>query len=333
MAYTLSFHDVDSNDIVLAGGKGANLGEMTAAGFPVPPGFVLTTAAYAAFVEANGLQEKIVQAAASVQIDDPQSSERASATIKALFLQGAMPPAIAEAVLAAHVDLQADAVAVRSSATAEDLQDASFAGQQETFLNVQGKETLLDAVVRCWASLWTARAITYRLKQNIVPDEVSLAVVVQKQIESEVSGVAFSLNPNNNDYDEAVINSNFGLGESVVSGQVTPDSFVVNKVTNQIIEKQLASKEYVLVSKDGGGMEKSTLADPNAASLTDAQVIAVTALVTKVEAHYKLPRDSEWAYAEGELYLLQARPITTYVPLPEMMITKPKAPKSIFTWI
>lgn len=159
---------------------------------------------------------------------------------------------------------------------------------------MQGKETLLDAVVRCWASLWTARAITYRLKQNIVPDEVSLAVVVQKQIESEVSGVAFSLNPNNNDYDEAVINSNFGLGESVVSGQVTPDSFVVNKVTNQIIEKQLASKEYVLVSKDGGGMEKSTLADPNAASLTDAQVIAVTALVTKVEAHYKLPMDIEW---------------------------------------
>ncbi|MFZ1769398.1 MAG: PEP/pyruvate-binding domain-containing protein [Caldilinea sp.] len=330
MAYTLSFHNVDSNDIFLAGGKGANLGEMTAAGFRVPPGFVLTTAAYAAFVEANGLQEKIVQAAAIVQIDDPQSSERASATIKALFLQGAMPPAIAEAVLAAHVDLQADAVAVRSSATAEDLQDASFAGQQETFLNVQGKETLLDAVVRCWASLWTARAITYRLKQNIVPDEVSLAVVVQKQIASDVSGVAFSLNPNNNDYDEAVINSNFGLGESVVSGQVTPDSFVVNKVTNQIIEKQLASKEYVLVSKDGGGMKEITLADPKAASLTDAQVSALTALVTKVEAHYKLPMDIEWAYADGELYLLQARPITTYVPLPEMMITKPGAEKYLY---
>jgi pyruvate,water dikinase len=330
MAYTLSFHDLDSNDIALAGGKGANLGEMTAAGFPVPPGFVLTTDAYRAFVQTHGLQQPIVDLARTVSTDDPQSSEAASAQIRQLFMGAAMPNQLADELLETWAGFGETAVAVRSSATAEDLLDASFAGQQETFLNIQSNDMLLDAVKRCWASLWTARAITYRLKQGIAPDEVSLAVVVQKQIASEVSGVAFSLNPNNNDYDEAVINSNFGLGESIVSGQVTPDNFVVNKVTSEVVEKQLANKDYVLVSKAGGGMVEKTLDDPNAASLTDAQVQAVTELVTKVEAHYNLPMDIEWAYEDGELYLLQARPITTYVPLPEMMITKPGAEKYLY---
>ncbi len=330
MTYTIPFSQLNKTNIPVAGGKGANLGEMTTADFPVPGGFVLTTAAYNAFVQAHGLQQQIVDLAHTVTADDPQSSEVASEKIKQLFLGAEMPADIADAVMVADSTLGETAVAVRSSATAEDLIDASFAGQQETYLNVQGKEALLTAVKECWASLWTARAITYRLKQAIAPDDVSLAVVVQKQIASDVSGVAFSLNPNNNDFDEAVINSNFGLGESIVSGLVTPDNFVVNKVTNQIIEKQLATKEYVLVGKAGGGMEESPLADPQAASLTDAQVIALTKLVTKVEAHYKLPMDIEWAYQDGELYLLQARPITTYVPLPEIMITEPGAEKYLY---
>ena len=330
MSYTIPFSELNKTNIPSAGGKGANLGEMTAAGFPVPSGFVLTTEAYDAFVQANSLQQKIVDLAQTVAADDPQSSEVASEKIKQLFLGADMPEGIADDLITAHDVLGESAVAVRSSATAEDLIDASFAGQQETYLNVQDKETLLDGVKRCWASLWTARAITYRIKQAIAPDEVSLAVVVQKQIASDVSGVAFSLNPNNNDYDEAVINSNFGLGESIVSGQVTPDNFVVNKVTGQMIEKQLAVKDYVLVSKAGGGMEETTLDDPQKASLTDAQVKAVTELVTKVEAHYSLPMDIEWAYQDDVLYLLQARPITTYVPLPEMMITAPGAEKYLY---
>ncbi|MBV7334511.1 hypothetical protein KFU94_40985 [Chloroflexi bacterium TSY] len=325
MAHTIPFSQLNKTNIPLAGGKGANLGEMTTAGFPVPPGFVLTTEAYDAFVQANGLPQQIIDLAHTVSADDPQSSEAASEKIKQLFLGTDMPGDIVEAVMTANDALGERAVAVRSSATAEDLPDASFAGQQETFLNVQVKDALLDAVKECWASLWTARAITYRFKQGIAPDDVSLAVVVQKQIASDVSGVAFSLNPNNNDYDEAVINSNFGLGESVVSGQVTPDNFVVNKVTNEIIEQQLASKDTVLVSKVDGGIVEKTLDDPNTASLTDAQVQAVTELVTKVEAHYNLPMDIEWAYADGTLYLLQARPITTYVPLPQIMIMQPGA--------
>lgn len=330
MAYTIPFSQLNKTNIPVAGGKGANLGEMTTAGFPVPAGFVLTTAAYNTFVQAHGLQQQIVDLANTVSTDEAQSSETASKNIKQLFLSREMPDEIVDELTAANDVLGEVSVAVRSSATAEDLIDASFAGQQETYLNVQGKDALLDAAKQCWASLWTARAITYRLKQNIAPDEVSLAVVVQKQIASEISGVAFSLNPNNNDYDEAVINSNFGLGESIVSGLVTPDSFVVNKVTHQIVEKQLATKEYVLVSKDGGGMEESTLADPKVASLTDAQIIALTELITNVEAHYNLPMDIEWAYADGELYLLQVRPITTYVPLPEIMVTEPGAEKYLY---
>ncbi|MCP4357928.1 MAG: hypothetical protein GY796_07935, partial [Chloroflexi bacterium] len=330
MTYTIPFSQLNKTNIPVAGGKGANLGEMTTAGFPVPGGFVLTTAAYDAFVQAHGLQQQIVELAHTVSADDPQSSETASEQIKQLFLGAELPEDIVTAVMAADADLGEVAVAVRSSATAEDLPDASFAGQQETFLNVQGKEALLDTVKQCWASLWTARAITYRLKQEIAPDEVSLAVVVQTQIDSEVSGVAFSLNPNNNSYDEAVINSNFGLGETIVSGQVTPDNFVVDKVTHEIVQKQLANKDHVLVSKDGGGMAEQTLDDPNKASLTDVQAIEVTKLTTTVEAHYNMPMDIEWAYADGKLYLLQARPITTYVPLPDMMITEPGAEKYLY---
>lgn len=330
MAYTIPFTQLNKTHISTAGGKGANLGEMTTAGFPVPPGFVLTTEAYDAFVQAHGLQRQIVELACTVALDDPQSSEAASAKIRQLFLSADVPADIADAVMAAYADLGEAPVAVRSSATAEDLPEASFAGQHETYLNVQGKEALLEAIKQCWASLWTARAITYRLKQGIAPDEVSLAVVVQKQINAEASGVAFSLNPNNNCYDEAVINSNFGLGESIVSGKVTPDTFVVDKITHKILQKQLATKDTILVCKAGGGVEAQTPDDSNAPSLTDAQVIAVTKLVTNVETHYGKPMDIEWAYADRQLYLLQARPITTYVPLPEIMITEPGAEKYLY---
>ncbi len=232
MTYTIPFTQLNKSNIPTAGGKGANLGEMTTAGFPVPSGFVLTTAAYDVFVEANGLQQQIVDLAHTVAANDPQSSEAASAKIKQLFLGAEMPAAIVDAVMTANDALGETAVAVRSSATAEDLPDASFAGQQETFLNVQGKDTLLDAVKRCWASLWTARAITYRIKQEIAPAEVSLAVVVQKQIASDVSGVAFSLNPNNNDYDEAVIRGIANVLESPYEKPLNKGEILVTRATD-----------------------------------------------------------------------------------------------------
>lgn len=330
MSYVIPFHELEKGNIPAAGGKGANLGEMTMAGFPVPSGFVLTTEAYDAFVRAHGLQQQIVDLASRVSIDNPQSSEDASEKIKQLFLDARFTDDIAAVLLPAYAEMQEGAVAVRSSATAEDLPDASFAGQQESYLNVQGRESLLDAVKRCWASLWTARAITYRLKQAIAPSDVSLAVVVQRQIAADVSGVAFSLNPGNNCYDEAVIDSNFGLGETVVSGQVTPDNFVVNKLTKRILQKKLGTKDYVLVGKDGGGLEEKIFADPESASLSNDQVIAVTDLVTSVERHYGVPMDIEWAYANGKLYLLQARPITTHIPIPEMTLTEPGEEKCLY---
>jgi pyruvate,water dikinase len=200
MSYAIPFPQLNKNNIPVAGGKGANLGEMTMAGFPVPSGFVLTTQAYDAFVRTHNLQQQIIDLAHTVSADVPQSGEDASVSITQLFLGADIPGTIVDALMAAYDGLGNCPVAVRSSATAEDLPDASFAGQQETYLNVQGKAALRGAVKQCWASLWTARAITYRLKQEIAPDEVSLAVVLQKQIESEVSGVAFSLNPNNNCY-------------------------------------------------------------------------------------------------------------------------------------
>ncbi|MEM7537264.1 MAG: PEP/pyruvate-binding domain-containing protein, partial [Chloroflexota bacterium] len=200
MNYIVQFEQLDQNSIPIAGGKGANLGEMTSAGFPVPPGFVLTTEAYDAFVDTNNLQQQILALAQTVSLNDPQSSETASAQIRALFMQGVIADELKTALTDAYRPFQVNknavnAVAVRSSATAEDLPTASFAGQQDTFLNIQGEEALLDAVKQCWASLWTARAIVYRMRQSIDPAAVSLAVIVQQLIPADAAGVLFTANP------------------------------------------------------------------------------------------------------------------------------------------
>jgi len=333
MNYTFLFKQLKNKDVAIAGGKGANLGEMTGAGFPVPDGFVLATDAYKKFVKKNNLQKKIVSIASKVSKSYPESSEKASKEIKKLFLDAPIPKDIEEVILNKYGNLGTEkdiVVAVRSSATAEDLPGASFAGQQETYLHIFGNKQLLEAVKKCWASLWTARAIMYRIKQNIKPDDVSLAVVVQQQIFSDVSGIAFSLNPQNNYYDEVVINSSFGLGESIVSGQVTPDSFVVDKIKKEIVQKQISNKEYMLVGKKDGGIEEQKISDPKAPSLTNEQVLEVSELVSKVEEHYKIPMDIEWAIYESKLYLLQARPITSYLPIFPEMLTKPGEKKKIY---
>tara|TARA_B100001146_G_C16191539_1_gene439365 strand:+ start:176 stop:2797 length:2622 start_codon:yes stop_codon:yes gene_type:complete len=331
-SYTNKFSELSKASILVAGGKGANLGEMTQAGFAVPSGIVVNTGSYDAVVKANNLQDKVLSIASAVLGDNPETSESASEEIKKLFVNAQIPADIEEAIVSSYASLDGEntVVAVRSSATAEDLPDASFAGQQESYLHVQGKDQLLEAVKKCWASLWTARAITYRIKQGIAPEDVSLAAVVQQQINSDISGIAFSLNIQNNYYDEAVINSNFGLGESVVSGQVTPDHFVVNKITNKITEKVINEKQLMLVGKPDGGIEEQKIPDPKAPSLTDEQVLEVAKLVTDVETHYKVPMDIEWAIYEGKLYLLQARPITTHLPLFPELLTQPSEKKKVY---
>ena len=323
---TRSLSDISLEDIAAVGGKGANLGTLCRGGLPVPPGFVLTTAGYCRFVEANGLQDLILSLAATCQVDKPLSGDTASTQIRQLFHVGEIPPDVAVAIRTAYDHLgngRGVAVAVRSSATAEDLTEASFAGQQETFLNVRGTEDVLEAITRCWSSLWTARAIAYRRRLNIDPRTVSLAVVVQQHIESDRAGVGFSVNPLTNDYDEAVINANWGLGESVVAGQVSPDHFVVDKVRRQVLERTLGAKQVCIRSGDDGGTV--THRDFRSAELTlsDTELEDLTDVICRIEALYNQPVDIEWAYADAQRYVLQARPITAYVPLPPEMLTTP----------
>src|SRR6266498_4180532 len=224
--------------IALAGGKGANLGELIRAGFDVPPGFVITTAAYDLLLQTNGLQVDIQEMLASLQIDNPASVTEASQHISGAIQHASIPDLIAAEALKAYRQLDGSAVAVRSSATAEDLPEAAFAGQQETFLNVIGEEALLDAVHACWASPWSDRAILYRARQNVDQTSVKLAVVVQKMVQADVAGVMFTANPVSGQRDELVIDANPGLGEAVVSGMVTPDHFVVNKRSRHVKEQQ-----------------------------------------------------------------------------------------------
>ena len=317
---------ISREDVDDVGGKGANLGELLRSGLSVPRGFVLTTAGYHQFVEANTLQEQILSLAAAPPNGGRPDDDDASTQIRRLIETSEIPVEVAVAICTAYTGLPGvtpPAVSVRSSATAEDLPEASFAGQQETYLNIRGTEALLEAVKKCWASLWTARGMSYRRRLNIDPRAVSLAVVVQQQIDSEVSGVGFSLNPLTNDYDEAVIDSNWGLGESVVAGRLSPDHFVIDKIGGQILDKKLGEKHVsIWTHPEGGTIERQ---DHRSAefTLTDAQVGDLAEVMCRIEAHYGKPMDIEWARAGGELYVLQARPITAYVPLPSEMLTNP----------
>ena len=319
-----SLSAVSLEDVDEVGGKGANLGELGRSGLPIPAGFVLTTAGYRQFVEAATLQDQILSLAAAPPNGDRPDDDTASTQIRNLIETSEIPVEVAVAVCTAYNKLPGispPAVAVRSSATAEDLPEASFAGQQETYLNVIGTEALLEAVRKCWASLWTARAMSYRRRLNLDPGAVSLAVIVQQQIDSEVSGVGFSLNPMTNDYDEAVIDSNWGLGESVVAGRVSPDHVVVDKIGRRILERTPGAKQVSIWSCSEGGTVERQHHRSAEFTLDDAQVGDLTEVICRIEAHYGRPMDIEWAYAGGELYVLQARPITAYVPLPTEMLT------------
>jgi len=308
----------------LAGGKGANLGELLRARLPVPPGFVLTTAAYRQVVAANSLQPEIERLAQAAPPDDMTALTSAANAIGALFAKAIMPPAVATAIREAYASLREPPVAVRSSATAEDLPGASFAGQMETYLNIRGADAVLAAVRRCWASLWTARAISYRANQRISPAAVGLAVVVQELLAADAAGVFFTANPVNGRRDQMVIDGSWGLGEALVSGQVTPDRWVVDARSGAVLEAHVARKEVMTTRQETGTV---TLPVPAALQekpvLDEAQVAALSELGRRVAAHYGAPQDIEWAWAQGRLYVVQARPITSLFPLP-----RPEPPAS-----
>jgi pyruvate,water dikinase len=301
------------------GGKAANLGELRRAGLPVPAGFCLTTQAYRRATAAAGL-EVIHAGLAATAPEDLPGLARLAAAARALVLAADIPADIAEAVRAAYTALGPDApVAVRSSATAEDLPFASFAGQQDTFLNVVGADAVLAAVRQCWASLWTDRAVSYRATHGISPAAVSLAVVVQQMVDAAVAGVLFTANPVTGRRHEAVIDASPGLGEAVVSGAVNPDHFVVDSATRRILERRTGSKKVAIRPLPGGGTARIEQPDSRSRPcLDDAQLLALERLGRRAEVHLGAPQDLEWAIdGGGAAWLTQSRPITTLYPLPE----------------
>jgi phosphohistidine swiveling domain-containing protein len=301
------------------GGKGASLARLVAAGLPVPDGFHVTTAAYWHFVAENDLHPGILAALEPVDIAQPATLEAASTAIRALFAGAHTPPDVASAIALAYAELagREPVVAVRSSATAEDLPDASFAGQQETFLNVQGAAEVLEAIKRCWASLWTARAIGYRARQSIDHSTVGLAVVVQELVPAEAAGILFTANPLTGRRDQAVISAAWGLGEAVVGGLVTPDTLTVEKATGRVLARETADKQ-VMVARVNGGTEEQPVPDELrlAPVLGDEQAAGLARLGVQIEELYGMPMDIEWALADGAFTILQARPITA-LPEPE----------------
>jgi rifampicin phosphotransferase len=324
MTYTAWFDEISKEDIPLVGGKGSNLGELSRAGLPVPPGYVVTTTAYDAFVEASGIKGEVVALASVPPTEDPAAFEEVAGGIRTLFSGGHVPEEMAEEIRAAYHELGQDAqtpVAVRSSATAEDLAGASFAGQQETYLNVRAESALLEAVKNCWASLWTARAMAYRARQGIDPASVSLAVVVQRMVESEAAGVMFTANPSNGRRDQSTISAAWGLGESVVSGTVTPDSIVVEKESGRVLSRETADKGVMTVYTEGGTAESSVPeARRRQAVLDDGAAAELVRYGKRIEELYGTPQDIEWALAGDEFFVVQARTITA---LPEPMADPP----------
>jgi phosphohistidine swiveling domain-containing protein len=318
-ALVVDFTGIDATMLPAVGGKAANLGELTRAGLPVPSGVCVTTSAYAQVAAGAGL-DAILDALAGTPPGDVGTLTALAEQARSAMLAAPMPAAVAEAVSDAYARLGADApVAVRSSATAEDLPFASFAGQQDTYLNVVGRAGVLDAVGRCWASLWTDRAVVYRAANGIDQRTVRLAVVVQKMVDAQVAGVLFTANPVTGRRHEAVVDASPGLGEAVVSGAVNPDHFVVDTATGEILSRRLGDKRTVIRARPGGGTEQVEYPDRTAdPCVTDDQVRTLARLGGEVEAHYGRPQDTEWAIDDhGVLWLTQARPITNLYPLPD----------------
>ncbi len=313
------FEDLTTSDVEIAGGKGASLGEMINADLPVPPGFAVTAQAYEKFVHEAGIIEEINELLSEVDVDDSDALSETGEKVRKMILEAEMPEDVRNDMLEAYRELsdrtqEPDvSVAVRSSATAEDMPDASFAGQQETFLNISGDEELLENVQKCWASLFTDRAIFYREKHDYAHDEVLISVPVQKMVNAEKAGVLFTSHPSTGDKDKVVIEANWGLGETVVSGSVTPDTYVVDKETKEILNVTIGSKEAIITRdpETGKTIEKQTPSEKREAQVINEEEAAELAeLGAKLEEHYDCPQDAEWAEEDGKIYLVQSRPIT-----------------------
>ncbi len=313
MAETLikNFTQISKTDTEIAGGKGASLGEMTQTGIPVPDGFVILSNAFDKFSEETDLNVEIDAVLNTVDIKEVHTVENASEKIQAMILSREMPEDIKTEILKFYKNIECKFVAVRSSATSEDSASAAWAGQLDSFLNTTEK-TLLENVKKCWASLFTPRAIFYRFANKLNKDKISVAVVVQKMVNSEESGIAFSVHPVTQDENQIIIEAGFGLGEAIVSGSITPDSYVVDKQGFNILDININEQTKALYKKAKGGNEWKKLGEKGKKQvLTTKEVIELSKLIAKIENHYGFPCDVEWAQEKGKFYIVQSRPITT----------------------
>lgn len=317
MKNVMWFKELNRKSLAEAGGKGANLGEMYDAGFPIPNGFVTTSGAYFKHLDANNLRERISDMLDRLDVNNSEQLQKTAAEIKKLIINGRMPDDIREDIIKTYKELcemsgREVYVAVRSSATAEDLPTASFAGQQATFLNVHGAENLVDAVKKCWASLFEPRAIFYRVQNKFEHMKVGLAAVVQMMVQSEKAGVAFSVDPMTQDPNLISIEAAFGLGEVVVSGQVTPDTYIIDKNTFKIVDKKIARQTWMIVKMGGENKHVDIKEDMQGIQkLSDLEIRDLSKMIAKIEEHYDFPQDIEFAFEHDNLYIVQSRPITT----------------------
>ena len=312
------FTELTRDDVEFAGGKGANLGELTQAGVPVPPGFVVGAPAYAAFCDAGDLRTRFAARLDGLDVEDTGALEIASAEVRAMIVGEPVPEPLADSIRTAYRELcgadELAPVAVRSSATAEDTESASFAGMNETYLNVRGADDVVDAVRRCWASLFGSRTVFYRAKRGFAQSAMDIAVVVQRQVQSTRAGVMFTIDPSSGREDRIVIEGAFGLGESVVSGRVSPDRYIVDKASMRTVTREVRRKELAIDAVAGGGTVTRALYADEASLpvLSDDEVRMLAEMALRIERHYGSAQDTEWAFdGDGELWMLQSRPVTS----------------------
>ncbi|MGI0071487.1 MAG: phosphoenolpyruvate synthase [Thermoplasmata archaeon] len=316
MPLTVDLEDVSETDLPLVGGKAGKLGELIRQGLPVPPGFVVTTEAYQEFVDATMLRTEIPAALATIRAEQPETIDAASRRIRAAF-DGSDVPAGLRKTLADAFERYARKhsvrfSAVRSSATLEDMEGASFAGLQDTYLNVAGVDAVLDGVRRCWGSLFTPRVLVYRYKKGFGTTVVQLAVLVQKMVDATVSGILFTRDPNTGE-NHMIVEAGWGLGEAIVGGEVTPDHYVIDGATQKVIHKQVAEQKIRMVRDDAGGNRREPVpADERSVQkLSDHRLSRLVSLARLIESHYRRPMDVEWCGDNEALYIVQARPVTT----------------------
>lgn len=309
--------EIGKEDLSLVGGKGGNLGELRGLGVLVPRAFCVTTEAFKGFIEENELKDQTTGAMEGLEAGQPAQLREMTRKVQDLVLSHPIPESVEEAILEAYHELAGEEgnrawVAVRSSATAEDLPTASFAGQMATYLNVRGDQNVLKALQECWAALFGESATTYRDQHRFKHTDVSMGVIIQEMVEADESGVMFTIHPVTKDHDKIVIEANFGLGETVVGGAVTPDTFVVNKQTLEVLEEYIGSKKIMVVrGPKGGTIRKDTpMAQRSKPSLTTEEIQKVAEFGRRIEQHYNYPQDIEWAISKDNIYIVQTRPVT-----------------------